>query len=126
MLKNLDKQLQRIPRDALNQWKQYNNDAKKGAILDNLKAQKLKFSMSKIPVRTMKDTIERIIGQGDKVKGMLKNLDNKLKNIPRDALRNWRDFNDRVKKGDLMDSLRARELKMLLEKIPLRTQRDAQ
>ena len=121
MLKNLDKQLLRIPRDALNLWKKFNDDAKKGAILDGFRAKELKFTMSKIPVRTLKDAVARIIGQGDKVKGMLKNLDNKLKKIPRDALKNWKDFNENVKRGAILDGLKARELKHLLEKIPLRT-----
>ena len=126
MLKNLDKQLKRVPRDALKQWKQFNDDAKKGAILDGFRAKELKFTMSKIPVRTLKDALERVIGQGDKVKGMLKNLDNKLKKIPRDALKNWRDYNDNVKRGAILDGLKARELKNLLEKIPLRTVKDAE
>ena len=55
MLKNLDNTVKKLPRDALNQWKQFNEDAKKGIILDNLKAQKLKLLMARIPLRIVKD-----------------------------------------------------------------------
>ena len=74
MLKNLENKLKKIPRDALKKWRDFNEDAKKGALLDAMRAQKLKHSMSKIPLRTIKDAENRIIGQGEKIKGMLKNL----------------------------------------------------
>ena len=39
---------------------------------------------------------------------MLKNLENKFKRIPRDALKQWKDFNDKAKIGALMDAARAK------------------
>ena len=125
MIKNLENTLKKIPRDALSKWKQFNEDAKKGAILDAMRAKDLKFALDKIPLRTTKDAVERIIGQGDKIKGMLKNLENQLKKIPRDAIRQWKDFNDKAKTGAILDAARAKELKFKLEKIPLRTTKDA-
>ena len=55
MLKNLENQLKKIPRNAIRSWKQFNEDAKKGVILDNLKAKELQMKLAKIPIRTLKD-----------------------------------------------------------------------
>ena len=126
MLKNLDNQIKKIPRDALRQWRNFNEKAKTGDILDNLRAQKLEKKLSQIPLRTVKDAQQRIIGQGDKVTGMLKNLDNQIKKIPRDAIRQWKNFNEKAKTGDILDNLRAQKLEKKLSQIPLRTVKDAQ
>ena len=125
MLKNLENQLRKLPRDALRKWKDFNEKAKTGVLLDAARAKELQMKLAKIPLRTTKDAVERVIGQGDKVKGMLKNLDNKLKRIPRDALRQWKDFNDKAKTGALLNAARAKELHMKLAKIPIRTLKDA-
>ena len=93
--------------------------------MDNLRAFKLKIAMGAIPNRTLKDTIERVQGQGNKILGMLKNLDNHFKKLPRDALRQWKDYVEKIKAGSLLDSLRAQKLKFAMQKIPLRICKDA-
>ena len=67
-------------------WKNYALKVKEGLILDNLIAQKLSMTLNKIPLRTVKDSIQRLIGSGNKIKGALKELEVKLKSIPREAL----------------------------------------
>ena len=35
-------------------------------------------------------------------------MESKLRKIPRDALRNWKNYVDKVKAGDIIDGLRAK------------------
>lgn len=124
VLKQLDQRLRQIPREALQKWKGYVNHVKTGAILDNLRAEKLNTTLNKIPVRVLKDTHHRIIGQGNLVMGVLKDLENRLRQIPRDALRKWRVYVTHVKTGAILDSLRAERLKTSLNSIPQRVMKD--
>ena len=45
-----------------------------------------------MPNRVLKDSQQRIVGEGNKIKGAFKDLENKLKQVPRDALKQWKDF----------------------------------
>ena len=47
---------------------------RKGEILDSMKAEKLKNALRKIPIRTLRDSYQRILGNGNKTAGALKNL----------------------------------------------------
>ena len=64
--------------------------------------------MNQIPFRTSKDAVNRIIGNGNAILGKLKELETRLLRIPRDALRNWKNYVDKVKAGDILDGLRAK------------------
>ena len=75
--------IQKLPRGAINQWKKYVEGIKAGKILENLKAQKLKILLQILPIRTMKDAKQRILGGGDKIKGAIRDLETKIKQVPR-------------------------------------------
>ena len=126
VFKDLDSQSQRLPREALKIWKDFVNAISTGELMDNIKAQKLKSALQNIPVRTIKDANERIFGQGDKIKGRLMALENRLKQVPRDALRAWKQYVDAIKTGNLIDGMRAQQLQFKLAGIPHRTLKDAQ
>ena len=42
--------------------------------------------MTKVPNRTLKDSQQRIQGQGLKILGAIRDLDHRLRQIPRDAI----------------------------------------
>ena len=107
-LKDLEGRLQRIPRDALRNWKNYVENTKAGALLDGIKAQQLRFVMNQIPFRTSKDAVNRIFGNGNAIVGKIKDLEKRLQRIPRQALKNWRDHVEKVKAGALLDGFRAK------------------
>ena len=113
-LKELEKKLQSIPREALKSWKKHVDAIKSGAILDRLKAEQLKQTLEKIPLRTSKDAAFRIIGNGNAILAKLKVLESNLRRIPRDALRQWKTHTEAVKKGALLDGIRAQKLKSTL------------
>ena len=41
-------------------------------ILDNLRAQRLEKTLKQIPMRTIKDSTQRIFGNGNKIRGVIK------------------------------------------------------
>ena len=121
VLDRLDNYIKKRKKDAFSRWEKFVEKCKTGELLDGIRAQKLNKSLSKIPLRTTKDATQRIFGQGDKITGALKALEAKMKAIPRDALRRWKDHNDKVKQGALLDGLRAQKLKFSLTFILNRT-----
>lgn len=90
-----------------------------------MRAHKLKFVINKIPSRGFKDAHKRIIGQGDIVKGALKDLEAKLKQIPRNALGQWKNYVKQVKDGEILDSLNGHRLNAAMNRIPKRTLKDS-
>ena len=122
-LAKMENKLKNRKRQAYRLWDRYIQDIKTGKLLDGIRAQKLNQTLSKIPLRTTRDATQRIMGQGDKITGALKTLENRIKNIPRQALRSWKDHNDKVKRGKMLDNLRAQQLKNALGRLTLRTLR---
>ena len=118
---NLDNILNKLRKDALRVWEKYAIKCQTGDLLSGIKAQKLKIALQQIPYRTSKDTLQRLIGQGDKVTGALRELDSRIKNIPRDALKRWKDYVARIKSGNAFDNFRAQKLKFHLGRIPIRS-----
>ena len=106
-LKELENKLKQIPRDAVQRWKKFVDAVRNGEMLDSLKAEKLKSILNVIPKRVLKDAEDRIVGQGNKIKGRLRELENKLKQIPRDAINRWKDYVNEVKTGAILENLKA-------------------
>jgi hypothetical protein len=50
------------------------NDVKQNKLLDTIKAKKLNECLSKIPQRTLKNANDKIIGEGDNVKGAIRRM----------------------------------------------------
>ena len=120
-IKDLEHRAHQIPRDALGIWKKFVDKIKNGLALDNKKAQALERILKTIPARTIKDAQQRIIGNGSKIKGVLRLLDYRTKQVPRDALRVWKSFVDKVYDKSCFDNLRAQKLKSHLINIQKRT-----
>ena len=93
--------------------------------MDNIRARELQLKLGSIPHRVSKDACQRIFGNGNKIKGAIKDLENRLKQIPRGALSNWKKFVDDIKAGKVIDNIRARELQLKLGSIPHRVSKDA-
>ena len=91
-------------------WKRYVDKVNSGALLNSLKAQQLNQLMMKIPNRKLKDAANRIVGQGDMIMGKLKNLENNLRKIPKDALAKWKGYVDAINTGKLLNGIRAQQL----------------
>ena len=82
-LKELDYRLRQLPREALSIWRRFSEAVKQGKIVDNLRAVQLKATLTKIPIRTLKDACSRVFGNGSLIAGKIKELEVKLKQVPR-------------------------------------------
>ena len=125
MFKNLEHSIQKIPREGLTRWKRFVELSRVGHLLDNIRAVKLKTTLGQISVRTTKSVFTKLIGQGNAIAGKIRQLESRLKQIPRAALQNWRNYLQKCRDGNMLDRMRAQMLQNSLGKIPLRTLKDA-
>ena len=122
-IQTLDNYVNQRRKDAFKLWDRYVSKVQRGELLDRIKAQKLQQALNTIPIRVLHDAKQRIIGQGDRILGAIKDLENRIVAIPRDALKKWKDYVNKVKAGQMFDSLRAQKLKQSLANILTRTLR---
>ena len=120
VMRGIMKKITEKPKQALLRWRLYVEDVKKGKVLNAVKAQKLAVSLSRIPVRIVKDANDRLLGNGSKVKGVLRGILKKLTEKPKKALATWRLYIEQVKKGKVLDAVRAQKLAKSLSRIPIR------
>jgi len=60
--------MQKMPKVALEKWRKYLEGLKNKDFFDNVRSLKVKTSLEKIIIRTTKDTTQRILGGGIKLK----------------------------------------------------------
>ena len=65
-------------------------------IFNGMRNQKLQNCLEKIPKRKMRDATQRIVGEGDKIKGAIKKIFQTLQRMPKTAIENAQVF-DRSK-----------------------------
>ena len=119
-LRRLALAAQKRPSHALRKWRSFVDDCKNKKLLDSLKAKKLQGLLEKIPNRTLRNTLERIMGDGDKIAGAIRRVAMASQRRPRDALRNWRGYVDKCKNKGLLDAVNANKLQHSLKKVPNR------
>ena len=66
--------MKRKPKEAFDRWRKYVQAINNHEILDNVRSQKLLICLEKIPKSKLRDVTQRIIGEGDKVKGAIKKI----------------------------------------------------
>jgi hypothetical protein len=96
-------QLQKQSRISFDQWKKYIVALKDKKFLDGHKALALKLSFGRFTKRTTKGMFERIIGGGNRARGMLTTLANKYAQVPRDAIKSWKKYISDVKLNKILD-----------------------
>ena len=73
----------------------------------------------------MRDKSQRVLGVGNKVKGAMQSLIDRLDNIPKKDLRRWNKTVDNIKNKRLFDNARSAKLQNYLDRIEKRTMKDA-
>lgn len=124
-LNNLGRTFKNKPRLAFNKWKEYVNDCNTKKILNNLKSQKLQVALNRLPKRTLKSSLQRVVGDGNRVKGVFYRIFDKIKKKPLEALRKWVNYADNINKKKLLDSFRSEKLKSTTKEILRRSLRNA-
>ena len=123
-IKNLQNSLFQVPKNALQNWRNFVSDIHNKKSLDNLRAQQLKNTLGKIPTRVLKDSMQRTIGQGDLVKGALRRLQLCLDKKKRESFDRWNHFLDDIRQKKALDATRAQKLKNTLSSIQTRSIKD--
>lgn len=126
ILRRLQIQAQRRPKDAFDKWRQHVDNQKNRGLLLLVTANKLRNSLEKIPKPTLKNAFDRIIGGGDRLLGMLRRLAIQAQRRPKEAFDKWKQHTDNQKNRGLLLLVAANKLRNSLENIPRRTLRDAE
>jgi hypothetical protein len=124
VIKRMLKQYEKRAHDAFKKWKQWLADSKSRGLLNAIKARQLKEMLEKIPSRTIRDGFERVVGDGSKLKGVIKRMLKQYEKRAFDAFKKWKQWLADSKSRGLLNAIKARELKEKLERIPSRTIRD--
>jgi hypothetical protein len=90
IMKRMIKQYEKRAHDAFRKWKQWLVDSKSRGLLNAIKARELKDKLESIPSRTLKDGFDRIVGDGDKLKGVIKRMLKQYEKRAFDAFRKWK------------------------------------
>ena len=114
-----------IAKRAFVNWKEFMFNCRKGVIMNQMRAQKLKFCLSRIPARTVKGGFMNILGNGSKTLGMLRLLGYKALQRPKQAVILWKNYVESCKRGELFDRVRSQRLLTVIKSISVRTMREA-
>ena len=125
IFKQMDQVLKRKPKEAFDRWRKYVQAVNNKEIFDGIRSQKLKNCLEKIPLRRLRDTTQRIAGDGDKVKGAIKKIFSTLQRMPKTAIEQWKKYVVACNNKDFFDNLRSAKLLNCLNRIPIRVSRDA-
>ena len=112
------------PKVALRHWVKYAENIRQNALFDNLRSEKLKNSLIKLPSRTLRTLFERVIGDGDIIKGAIRRVLIAFKTITRNAFDNWNRYRLACSKKQFYDNVRSQKLKIVFQKIPRRVIKD--
>ena len=124
-IKRMNGILKRKPKEAFDRWRKYVYAVNNNEILDGIRTQKLLNALSRVPVRVMWDDTQRILGNGNKVKGAIKKIYSAMQKMPKLALEKWRKYVIACKNKDFFDNLRSARLLNCLSRIPTRRTKDA-
>jgi hypothetical protein len=76
--------------------------------LNALKAKELKIKLESIPSRTVKDAFERIVGDGSKLKGVIKRMLKQYEKRVVDGFKKWKQHIENQKTMGLLNAIKAR------------------
>ena len=110
---------------AWGKWKSFVAKTKAGVLLNAVKTEKLRFYLRRVPGRVLRSSFERLIGDGNRVKGALRRLEIGFSKVTLSGFRRWQDFCIARRAQDSLKKLKAAQLKNSLQRIPRRVVRDA-
>ena len=82
-----------------------------------MRTQRLLNSMKNLTIRTLRDCSQRIIGEGNKIKGAIKECFQRLNRLPKLYIEKWKKYIQLVACKSFLDSLKTEKLKNLLQNI---------
>ena len=125
VLKSITTVLKKKSKVTFTKWTKYIQRVKTKEILDNKNSAQLRWSLNQLLQRNLKDASARILGNGNKIKGIVKNVVLHIKKRPRNALKKWLKFADDCDKKVLLSGIVSQKLKNSLDRVTRRTLKDA-
>ena len=120
-LRKIALNIRKIPKTAMDKWKKYISECKSHKLLSGMQSYKLKSAMQKIPLRVLKDSYQRIIGDGNKTKGALKTIFLAIDKRSRLSFFLWKEFSAKCSNKLLLSNLQSHKLHLALQEIPRRS-----
>ena len=120
-LKWINRILQRRPKIALDVWKEFIKALLKKSLNNEIISQKLRNALEKVSRRTYKSVLQRVFGEGNRVKGALKTIYLKINRLPQNAFSAWKKMIDDREKKMMFNELRSEKLMRSLGRIVVRT-----
>ena len=124
-LKGVIKKLTELPKDSLKRWKNFVNLCHSQKMLDGLRSHKLVTNLQKIPNRTLRNACERLLGEGNLVKGAIKRIQSAILKKPKLGLEMWKKYVQDCKQKKFYDNARSLNLKITLARLTKRTEKIA-
>ncbi|OMJ87657.1 hypothetical protein SteCoe_10583 [Stentor coeruleus] len=119
-LKWVNKILQQRPKYFFSLWKGFIQNLKQKELLDHIRSNTLLRLFGNISRRGLRDSVQRILGEGNKVKGALKTIVSNIKSSCKKALDQWRKNSDDIARKKLLDNLKLQNLRSAIERASLR------
>ena len=117
--------LQQKPRNAFNKWKESIEDQRRKNLLSNIKSHKLVQCLGKASRKRLRDYVQRILGEGDKVKGAIKTVVSAIKTKTKEAFNSWQKQVSNLSRQSIVKNLLVQKFSKSLSQVCLRTMRDA-
>lgn len=121
----VQKVFQQKPRKAFNKWKDYIEDLRRQKLLSNIKSHKLMVLLGKASRKKLRDYIQRVLGEGDKVKGAIKTVVSAIRTKTKEAYNTWLKFNDNISKQKILRKLKIQKFLEAFRRIMIRTMRNS-
>ncbi|OMJ89287.1 hypothetical protein SteCoe_8584 [Stentor coeruleus] len=110
---------------TIQSWSKYVDRCKHGQLLDSVRTEKLRKHLININRRHIRDAIERVLGDGSKIKGSLRRMMLQIHKCKILSLQKWKDLFMRTKAKEAEMKIKGFQLKIILRKVPDRILRNA-
>ena len=81
-------------------------DIKDKKLYDNARSSELQVVLERIPKCKTRDCVQRIMGEGSMVKGVIKKIFMALQKMPKTAIGQWKEYVIASNTGDFFDKLK--------------------
>lgn len=117
----LSKIYKKKPKQAFDCWKKLLYNLDKEFLLEQLKSTKLLLMLTKVSIRIIKDSFMRMLGGGNKFKGIFMIYVSTVIRRPKNALDEWKKYLALVKEKKLKDEIMKIKLTNFIKKLVGRT-----
>ena len=115
----------RKPKHSFDLWRHNTEKIKKGQLLEAARCHRLKFALKNLTLRTLTTACTKIFCKPDPVKSNIRRLFMNLHEKAKSYLHHWKKINEQFKEESLLNTLTAKRLSSNMEKIPLKTLKNA-